>query len=70
MACGYNGNASVELLHDAGREMEACVPFAALTYVGESVQAPARYYLNNVGQSIALFEGPVEQVCASSGQSG
>ena len=68
MACGYNGNASVELLHDAGRE--ACVPFAALTYVGESVQAPARYYRNNVGQSIALFEGPVEQVCASSGQSG
>ena len=48
MACGYIGNASVELLNDAGREMEACVPFAALTYVGESVQAPARYYLNNV----------------------
>ena len=44
----------------AEHELEACVHFAALTYVGESVQKPAQYYRNNVAQSIALFEALVE----------
>jgi UDP-glucose 4-epimerase len=39
----------------AEHEIEACVHFAALTYVGESVVDPARYFENNVGQGIALM---------------
>jgi len=39
----------------AEHKVEACVHFAALAYVGESVSEPARYYENNVGQGIALF---------------
>ncbi len=35
--------------------IEACVHFAALTYVGESVNEPERYFENNVEQGIALF---------------
>jgi UDP-glucose 4-epimerase len=35
--------------------IEACVHFAALAYVGESVEHPARYYENNVGQGIELL---------------
>ena len=36
-------------------EIEACVHFAALAYVGESVADPARYFENNVEQGIALM---------------
>src|SRR5580765_8063019 len=36
-------------------EIEACVHFAALSYVGESVTDPARYFENNVEQGIALM---------------
>jgi len=36
--------------------IEAIVHFAALAYVGESVQHPARYYQNNVAGSLRLFE--------------
>lgn len=36
-------------------KIEACVHFAALTYVGESVNEPERYFENNVEQGIALF---------------
>jgi len=39
----------------AEHKLEACVHFAALAYVGESVSEPARYYENNVEQGIALF---------------
>jgi UDP-glucose 4-epimerase len=39
----------------AEHKVEACVHFAALAYVGESVSEPARYFENNVGQGIALF---------------
>jgi UDP-glucose 4-epimerase len=35
--------------------IEACMHFAALTYVGESVNEPERYFENNVEQGIALF---------------
>lgn len=36
-------------------EVDACVHFAALAYVGESVENPARYYANNVGEGLALL---------------
>src|SRR5438046_9000796 len=46
------------LLESALRErrIEAVMHFAALTYVGESVTDPAKYYLNNVGGSLSLLE--------------
>jgi UDP-glucose 4-epimerase len=36
--------------------VDACVHFAALAYVGESVAEPKRYYENNVGQGLALLD--------------
>lgn len=39
----------------AEHKIESCIHFAALAYVGESVQEPARYYENNVEQGIALM---------------
>jgi UDP-glucose 4-epimerase len=36
-------------------EIEACVHFAALAYVGESVTEPAKYYENNVKQGVAFM---------------
>ena len=41
-------------------DIEACVHFAALTYVGESVEGPLHYYENNTAQSLALLD---ELVC-------
>ncbi|MDB5390007.1 MAG: galE 3 [Planctomycetaceae bacterium] len=38
------------------RKIEAVVHFAALTYVGESVQNPGRYYENNVAGTANLLE--------------
>jgi len=35
--------------------IEACVHFAALAYVGESVEQPAKYFENNVEQGVALI---------------
>lgn len=37
--------------------IEACVHFAALAYVAESVFEPAKYFENNVAEGIALLEG-------------
>jgi UDP-glucose 4-epimerase len=37
-------------------QIEACVHFAALAYVGESVLEPAKYFENNVGQGILLMD--------------
>jgi UDP-glucose 4-epimerase len=37
-------------------DIEACIHFAALAYVGESVAEPARYFNNNVEQGIALLD--------------
>jgi UDP-arabinose 4-epimerase len=36
--------------------IEAVLHFAALAYVGESVENPARYFRNNVGSTISLLE--------------
>lgn len=50
--------------------VEACVHFAALAYVGESVKDPARYFDNNVTQGLsllgALLAGGVRQFVFSS----
>ncbi len=35
---------------------EAVIHFAALAYVGESVQHPEKYYTNNVAGTLALLE--------------
>jgi len=51
-------------LHDSQRlrealrekQIEAVLHFAAFAYVGESVSDPAKYYHNNVGGSLALFD--------------
>lgn len=40
--------------------IDACVHFAALAYVGESVAQPALYYENNVAQGILLLSTLVE----------
>ena len=40
--------------------VEACVHFAALAYVGESVTEPARYYDNNFTQAQVLCEALLE----------
>src|ERR1051325_1893550 len=47
-----------ELVARIAREhdLDACIHFAPLAYVGESVSAPARYYTNNVEQGIALLD--------------
>lgn len=37
-------------------DIEACIHFAALAYVGESVTEPQRYFENNVAQGIALLD--------------
>ncbi|HJQ23044.1 MAG TPA: UDP-glucose 4-epimerase GalE [Blastocatellia bacterium] len=51
-------------------QIDACVHFAALAYVGESVEQPARYFENNVGQGIdllgALLEAGTRQFIFSS----
>src|SRR5277367_1246342 len=36
-------------------KIEACVHFAGLAYVGESVAEPARYFENNLEQGVALM---------------
>ena len=46
----------------AEHKIEACVHFAALAYVGESVLEPAKYFENNVGEGIALMEA-LRQAC-------
>lgn len=54
----YEGNiGDLELVARIAREqdIEACIHFAALAYVGESVEQPGRYFENNVIQTIALL---------------
>ena len=54
----YEGNlgdrALIKQIADT-HQIEACVHFAALAYVGESVEHPSRYFENNVGQGIHLL---------------
>lgn len=54
----YEGNiGDLELVARIAGEhdVEACIHFAALAYVGESVEQPGRYFENNVIQTIALL---------------
>ena len=44
-----------------GRPIEAVLHFAAYAYVGESVSDPARYYRNNLGDTLTLLEALVDQ---------
>jgi UDP-glucose 4-epimerase len=44
----------------AEHELESCIHFAALTYVGESVKNPAWYYENNVEQGITMMNALVQ----------
>ena len=41
-------------------KIEACIHFAALAYVGESVAEPARYFENNVEHGVALMGALLE----------
>jgi UDP-glucose 4-epimerase len=42
-----------------GRPIEAVLHFAAYAYVGESVTDPAKYYRNNLGDTLTLLEALV-----------
>jgi UDP-glucose 4-epimerase len=42
-----------------GRPIEAVLHFAAYAYVGESVSDPAKYYRNNLGDTLTLLEALV-----------
>lgn len=55
----YQGDVGdLALLDQVTREhqLESCIHFAALAYVGESVQDPKLYFENNVRQGIALID--------------
>ncbi len=41
-------------------KVESCIHFAAYAYVGESVESPALYFENNVGQGIKLLNALIE----------
>jgi UDP-glucose 4-epimerase len=59
----YNGRTGDrELVGRICREhnIEACIHFAALAYVGESVAEPKRYFENNVAQGIELLGALLE----------
>ena len=43
-----------------GRPIEAVLHFAAYAYVGESVTDPAKYYRNNLGDTLTLLEALVD----------
>ncbi len=53
---GRIGDADLVARIAAEHELEACIHFAALAYVGESVTEPARYFDNNVVQGVALLD--------------
>lgn len=67
---GNIGNRELVARIASEHDIEACIHFAALAYVGESVAEPARYFENNVEQGIALFgcliEAGVRRVVFSS----
>lgn len=59
----YQGDVGdTELVSRIAREhhVEACIHFAALIEVGESVADPAKYFSNNLAQGIALIIGLVQ----------
>jgi UDP-glucose 4-epimerase len=44
----------------AEHSLQSCIHFAALAYVGESVQDPARYFRKNTADTVALLDGLME----------
>ena len=44
-----------------GSQIDAVMHFAAYAYVGESTKEPAKYYRNNVGDSMVLLEALLEE---------
>lgn len=50
-----------------GKPLEAVLHFAAYAYVGESVSDPARYYRNNLGDTLTLLEALVAPVRPAAG---
>jgi UDP-glucose 4-epimerase len=77
----YHGNVGdrallARIAHE--HKLESCIHFAALAYVGESVQSPAKYFENNVAQGIALMDSLIQaevrrvvfsSTCATYGES-
>ena len=53
---GSVGDRSLVARISKDHDIEACIHFAALAYVGESVTEPAHYFGNNVEQGIALLD--------------
>jgi UDP-glucose 4-epimerase len=52
---GKTGDSALVARIAREHDLEACIHFAALIEVGESVQHPAKYFENNVGDGIALL---------------
>lgn len=50
----------VSRLFSEHKDIEAVIHFAAYSLVGESMKNPGKYYENNVGGSLNLFEGMVK----------
>lgn len=67
---GQIGNQALVKTICAQHQVDAVVHFAALAYVGESVDDPRRYFENNVGQGLqflgALLDAGVKQIVFSS----
>jgi len=54
---GNIGNREIVNLICGEHEIESCIHFAALAYVGESVTGPKLYFENNVAQGISMLDG-------------
>lgn len=52
---GEVGNRALVAQIAREHEIESCIHFASLAYVGESVQEPELYFENNLAQGLALF---------------
>src|SRR5713226_6466046 len=53
---GHTGNRHLVQRITEEHNIESCIHFAALAYVGESVVNPKLYFENNVEQGIALLD--------------
>tara|TARA_B100000886_G_C20369984_1_gene469069 strand:+ start:150 stop:1193 length:1044 start_codon:yes stop_codon:yes gene_type:complete len=45
-----------------GKTIDAIIHFAAFAYIGESVEDPAKYYRNNLGDTLSILEVLVDQI--------
>lgn len=58
--CGNVGDRSLVAQIAREHQIDSCIHFAALAYVGESVERPRRYFENNVEQGLALLGALIE----------